>query len=115
MRGEIPSFFLTGAVDRHPSEGLDFNCPGEGDHAKMAKEEDKVKWYLRPVSIVLSLFFVLGPFGLPLLYKSPKFSRRSKIILTLAVAVYTFYLIFATLEIARVLYKRMEELKEVLG
>jgi hypothetical protein len=81
----------------------------------MAKEEEKVKWYLRPVSVVLSLFFVLGPFGLPLLYRSPKFSRKSKIILTIAVVVYTFYLIFVTLEIAREFYKRMEELKEILG
>jgi hypothetical protein len=86
-----------------------------GHSAKMSKEDDKVKWYLRPVSVVLSLFFVLGPFGLPLLFKSPKFSRKSKIILTLAVIVYSSYLIFVSLEIARELYKRMEELKEILG
>jgi hypothetical protein len=78
-------------------------------------KDEKVKWYLRPVSVVLSLFFVLGPFGLPLLYKSPGFSRRSKIILTIAVVIYTSYLIFISLEIARVLYKRMEEFKEILG
>jgi len=78
-------------------------------------KDEKVKWYLRPVSVVLSLFFVLGPFGLPLLYKSPRFSRTSKIILTIAVVIYTSYLIFISLEIARELYKRMEEVKEVLG
>ena len=82
--------------------------------SKMPKDE-KVKWYLRPLSVVLSLFFVLGPFGLPLLYKSPKFSRTLKIILTIAVVIYTFYLIFISLEIARELYKRMEEFKEILG
>ena len=49
---------------------------------EMSKGE-KVKWYLRPVNVVLSLFFVLGLFGLPLLYKSPRFSRTSKIILTI--------------------------------
>jgi len=80
----------------------------------MPKDEE-VKWYLRPVSVVLSLFFVLGPLGLPLLYKSPKFSRTSKIILTLAVVIYTFYLIFVSLEIARELYKKMGEFKEILG
>jgi len=82
---------------------------------KMPKEDEKVKWYLSPVSVVLSLFFVLGPFGLPLLYRSPKFSRKSKIILTIAVIVYTSYLIFISLEIARELYKRMEEIREILG
>jgi hypothetical protein len=81
----------------------------------MAKEDEKVKWYLRPISVVVSLFFVLGPFGLPLLYKSPRFSRKMKALLTVAVLLYTFYLIFVSLEIARELYRRIEELKEVLG
>jgi len=80
----------------------------------MLKEGGKVKWYLRPMSIVLLLFFVLGPFGLPLLYKSPAFSKKLKIILTIAVIIYTSYLIFASLEIARLLYSRMGELQEML-
>jgi len=82
---------------------------------KEDKDDKKVKWYLRPMSVVLSLFFVLGPFGLPLLYKSPKFSRKMKIILTIAVVIYTFYLIFVTLEIAKELYRRIEELQEIMG
>jgi hypothetical protein len=77
---------------------------------KMPKEDEKVKWYLRPVSVVLLLFFVLGPFGLSLLYKSPKFSKTTKIILTIAVIIYTSYLIFVSLEIARQLYSRMGKL-----
>jgi hypothetical protein len=81
---------------------------------KIPKDKN-VKWYLKPVSVVLSLFFVLGPFGLPLLYKSPRFSRTLKIILTIVVIIYTSYLIFVSLEIARELYKRMEEFKEILG
>ena len=80
----------------------------------MSKKDEKVKWYLRPVSVVLSLFFVLGPFGLPLLYKSPKFSRTLKIILTIAVIIYTSYLIFMSLEIAKEIYRRVEELKGML-
>ncbi len=78
-------------------------------------ENEPVKWYLRPISVILSLFFVLGPFGLPLLYRSPRFSRRLKAILTVAVLIYTLYLIFISLEIAREIYKRMEELREILG
>ena len=82
---------------------------------RMAKEDEKVKWYLRPLAVIVSLFFVLGPFGLPLLYRSPKFSRKMKILLTVAVVVYTFYFIFATLEIAREFYRRIEEFQEILG
>jgi len=80
----------------------------------MLDEDRKTKWYLRPIGVVLLLFFVLGPFGLPLLYKSPKFGKASKIILTIAVMIYTSYLVFASLEIGRELYKRMGELQELL-
>ena len=66
----------------------------------MRKEDEKIKWYLRPISVVLLLFFVLGPFALPLLYKSPKFSKTLKIILTI--------------EIGRELYRSMEELQDIL-
>ena len=80
----------------------------------MPEEERKIKWYLKPISVVLLLFFVLGPFGLPLLYKSPKFSRTLKIILTVVVIVYTSYLIFASLEIGGELYRRMEDFQDML-
>ena len=80
----------------------------------MSKQEARVKWYLNPISVVLLLFFVLGPFGLPLLYKSPKFSKTLKIILTVAVIVYTSLLILASLEIGIELYTRMQELKRTL-
>jgi len=80
----------------------------------VVKEDEKIKWYLRPVIVVLLLFFVLGPFGLPLLYKSPKFSKKLRIILTIAVIIYTSYLIFASLEIGRELYIRMGELRNTL-
>ena len=80
----------------------------------MPKEDGKARWYLRPMGVVLLLFFVLGPFGLPLLYKSPAFSKTLKLVLSIAVILYTFYLIFASLEIARQLYSRMGELQEML-
>ena len=79
----------------------------------MGKEE-KVKWYLRPTGVVLLLFFVLGPFGLPLLYKSPKFSKKLKIVLTVVVIIYTTYLIIVSVEIGRKLYIQMEEYQGML-
>ena len=62
-------------------------------------KEERIKWYLRPIVVILLLFFVLGPFGLPLLYKSPKFNRKLKIILTVIVILYTTYLIVVSVEI----------------
>ena len=79
----------------------------------MGKEE-KVKWYLRPIGLILLLFFVLGPFALPLLYKSPKFSKTFKILLTIAVMIYTAYLIIASVKIGRNLYIKMEDFQGML-
>ncbi len=39
--------------------------------------------------VIIALFLVLGPFGLPLLYQSPEFKKHEKIALTIAVLVYT--------------------------
>ena len=82
------------------------------DYAEASKmrsgKEENIKWYLRPIGLVLLLFFVLGPFGLPLLYKSPRFSRKLKIVLTVVVIIYTIYLIIVSLEIGRKLYLEME-------
>jgi hypothetical protein len=80
----------------------------------MRKEDGKIEWYLRPINVVLLLFFVLGSFGLPLVYKSPTLSKTTEIILTAFVIIYTSYLIFVSLEIGRELYRRMEELQVIL-
>ena len=63
---------------------------------------NKIPWYYRPWVVVLLLFFVLGPFGLPLVYKSPCFGRKAKILLTLLTAAYTAYVIWATVKIVQV-------------
>ena len=60
-----------------------------------------IKWYHEPWVVLLLLFFVLGPFGLPLVYQSPKFNRGWKIILTLAMVAYTGYVIYATVKIVQ--------------
>jgi len=80
----------------------------------MQTKDEKTKWYLKPVIVILLLFFVLGPFGLPLLYKSPKFSRGLKIVLTIVVIIYTSYLIFASLKLGKELYSRIGELQNTL-
>src|SRR2546426_12117336 len=68
--------------------------------ARMTETADgapRPRWYYRPWWVLLMLFLVLGPFGLPLLWKNPSFSRWSKIALTVAVAAYTILLVEAVL------------------
>jgi len=68
-------------------------------------EKENIKWYLRPAAVIPLLFLVLGPFGLPLLYKSPAFTRKWKMILTSLMIIYTVYLVIATVEILRDIYR----------
>ena len=76
------------------------------------------RWYYRPWWVLLMLFAVVGPFGLPLLWKSPSFSRWSKIALTVAVAAYTILLVEAVLIAIRAVIRpaldQMEELDNMV-
>jgi len=78
----------------------------------MGREDENIRWYLKPVIVLLLLFIVLGPFALPLLYKSPKFNKTLKILLTVVVVIYTLYLVFVSLEIGREVYIEMKELHD---
>ena len=89
--------------------------------ARMVETSDgapRLRWYYRPRLVLLMLFGVLGPFGLPLLWKSPSFSRWSKIALTVAVAAYTILLVEAVLIAIRAVIRpaldRMEELDNMV-
>ena len=79
----------------------------------MGDEERKSKWYLNPIVVLLLLFFVLGPLGLPLLYKSPHFGKTSKLILTIIMIFYTAYLIYETVVIVRMILKWAWQIQEM--
>ena len=69
------------------------------------------RWHQRPWMILFMLFCVLGPFGLPILYRSPKFRKRSKILLTIVMIPYTWYLCVVTMKQVREISQKMEELQ----
>lgn len=54
----------------------------------------QAKWYHNVWVVLLLLFFVLGPFGLPMLWKSPRFSKSWKQILTVLTLLYTVALLW---------------------
>jgi hypothetical protein len=64
-------------------------------------------WYYRPWAVVFLLFVVLGPLGLPLLWKSPSFSRGWKIVLTVAMVIYSALLVESLVVAARVVMEQM--------
>lgn len=52
-----------------------------------------IPWYLKGWFIIIMAFVVLGPFALPLLWKSPDFKRQAKVILTIVIIIYTLILL----------------------
>jgi len=69
--------------------------------ASLPPEPPRPKWYYNVWFVLAMLVFVLGPFGLPLVWKNPHFSRWVKIALTLAMAVYTVLLVDVTIRMVR--------------
>ena len=68
------------------------------------------KWYYLAWSVVLLLFLVLGPFGLPLLWRSPNFPRGMKLALTIVVLAYSVVLLEAVLAAVRLAREQVDTL-----
>ena len=67
-------------------------------------------WYHNAWFVLFMLFFVLGPFGLPLVWKNPRFHRWVKVGLTLSMVVYTVALLDITV---RAIQAVMTEIRNV--
>ena len=72
------------------------------------------KWYYNIWFVLVMLFFVLGPFGLPLVWKNPRFSRGVKWGLTILTIAYTLWLIDATIRITRAVLEGVNRFNETL-
>ena len=68
-----------------------------------------VKWYYRPIWVLVLLFVVLGPLGLPYLWKSPRFSQGMKIVLTILVIGYMGLFVGETVRMVQAINDRFAE------
>ena len=78
-----------------------------------AQTAAKPRWYYNVWFVLLTLFFVAGPFGLPLVWKNPRFSRGVKIALTLVMVVYTVALIQMTVQAVKTVTEHFNQLTPV--
>ena len=69
------------------------------------------KWYYGLVPVFLGLLF-MGPFALPLLWKSSRFNLFWKALLTFLVLASTVWMIRASAEIVNVLLQQIKQIKE---
>jgi len=80
-----------------------------------ASQTPSVPWYLQPVWIILLTFTVLGPFGLPLIWKTPKMSRGLKVVLTSITLAFTIVLVYAAYWVMAFLFQYYGQLNEQLN
>ena len=78
--------------------------------AQLLQPAVKPKWYHNVWVLLLMLVFVLGPLGLPLVWKNPTLARWVKVALTLAMIVYTMLLIEGTLKMVSAVMNEMQQI-----
>jgi hypothetical protein len=73
------------------------------------------RWSESPWVILPLLFLILGPFALPLLWRSRRFTTAAKYALTVVTAVYTVFLCWETWVIVKQALPAVRELQRALG
>lgn len=73
----------------------------------------ETRWY-HSVPVVIGALFLLGPFGFPLLWKSPAFNSFWKILLTAATLIATVYLFWGTWKIVDYTVREFKSLSAVV-
>lgn len=61
------------------------------------EKKEKVRWFFKSSSLII-LFLCVGPLVLPLVWANPRFKRNTKLIITIIIAIITY---FAWIAIAR--------------
>ena len=72
------------------------------------------KWYHSVWFVLLMLFAVLGPFGLPLLWKSPRFNQTAKVVLTVVNIAYTGWLVLLSLSAAKAIVEHLQQIQPII-
>ena len=78
------------------------------------ENQAKTKWYYNVWFVLLMLFVVLGPFGLPLVWKHPRWPRGVKLALSLAVSLYTVWLVQLTIGMAHAVLQHLDQFNATL-
>lgn len=78
------------------------------------RQDQGSAWYYHPVWILLLAFLVLGPFALPLVWRSSKMNPVMKIVMALVILAYSYYICYATYRLTAFAFKDVGELNDVL-
>ena len=76
--------------------------------------EPNIKWYYKPITVVIAILCA-GPLALPLVWRSPAFTKRLKIVITILLAILTIVLIKISIELYILFLEYVEQLQKVMG
>lgn len=94
------------ASQADPADNFCRHC---GYALSLGQSSPRVPWYYQPGVIILLGLFILGPFVLPLIWKSPALSRPVKIWLSAGIILYTAALIYGTWLLASLMLEHVRE------
>jgi len=57
----------------------------------LEEKPQETKWYFK-TSLIVTAFLCVGPLALPLVWLNPRFSQKTKIIVTIIVVILSYYL-----------------------
>ena len=107
--GEFPTEVCLGCGATVAVAGTFCSQCGRPLSTSPASQARPPKWYHNIWLVLFMLFFVLGPFGLGLVWGNPRFSRGVKITLTLVMVVYTVALAEMTIRTMQVVIEHLNQ------
>lgn len=81
-------------------------CPACG------KKQNAEAWYYKPLWIILLTVFILGPFSLPLVWRSPYMDKPAKWILSALILAYGLAVVWSLYWITMAMWASIESLNE---
>ena len=76
-------------------------------------EKTPIKWCYRPTIVIIALL-TAGPFALPLVWKSPAFTKPSKIAITVLMLLLTVWLVKTSVNIYQLFMKDLQNMQNLL-
>ena len=74
----------------------------------------QVKWYHKPVMVITAILCA-GALALPLLWTSPAFGKKLKIIITLLVIALSIWVVKASMDLYVLSLERLQDLQKLLS
>jgi hypothetical protein len=72
---------------------------------------EKAPWYFKLPTVVIAVL-LLGPFAIPLVWKNPAITKRSKILISILIIALTVWLISASVGVMQLILKEVADIQK---